>query len=244
MLVIAANIGEVRAIIKQLQSRQFQRYNTIDHYSGRYHGKALDVAIVGMGAARATASLAEFLSMIKPDITFLLGVAGGLSPTMQPAAIFMLEWVAQESQQLRPSWRPTKVVLDMLNVKHQLQYGGLLSMPQIVATPQLKEHLYLKSQALAVDLETWAMAQVLQQQGFAWCGLRAISDSASEAVSPHLQGYIDAQGNSLKQIAYLGKTLWDMGPLAMLQLKHRLDTCATKLEALLRDMVKPLLLDK
>jgi adenosylhomocysteine nucleosidase len=139
---------------------------------------ALLVLETGVGAARASAAARWVLTTCAPRLVVAAGFAGALDPSLAVGDVMLASEVV-ESDDLR--WRvalPAEL--------GDLPCGRLLTVPRLVTTPKAKRHLARQFQALAVDMESAAVAEVCQEQRVPCACVRAISDAADAGLSPEV----------------------------------------------------------
>jgi len=77
-----------------------------------------------------------------------------------------------------------------------VQRGGLLSSETVLPTPEAKTAAARESGALAVDMETHAIAAVAAASHLPWLGVRVVADSVLDRLPPALERCVDASGNT------------------------------------------------
>jgi adenosylhomocysteine nucleosidase len=75
-----------------------------------------------------------------------------------------------------------------------LRRGPILTTDRIIGTPTEKAELFRQSGALAVDMEGEKVRQFATGLGIPYVGVRAISDTAGEALDPAVVGFVDDFG--------------------------------------------------
>ncbi len=75
-----------------------------------------------------------------------------------------------------------------------LRRGRIYTSAEIVPTPEEKAALFQSTGADAVDMEQSIVKQWCDRRGLALVGLRAISDTASQALDPAVIGFVDDLG--------------------------------------------------
>jgi adenosylhomocysteine nucleosidase len=148
------------------------------------------VAETGIGCARAEAALQWLLSApllenvpYRPRLVLSAGFSGALHEHFQIGDIILAtevvdadgtRWPTTWPGELTGAWRPP------------LHRGRLLAMPQLVAYPDEKRTLGQKHDAVAVDMETAAVARLCSRHAVPFACVRAISDRVDTALSPQL----------------------------------------------------------
>jgi adenosylhomocysteine nucleosidase len=139
---------------------------------------ALLVVETGVGAQRASAAVRWVLATCAPRLVVAAGFAGALDPSLAVGDVFLASEVV-ESEDLR--WRvalPAEL--------GDLPCGRLLTVPRLVATSKAKRNLARQFRALAVDMESAAVAEVCQEWHVPCACVRAISDAAGAGLSPEV----------------------------------------------------------
>ena len=181
-------------------------------------GRGDSVACAGASSARARDCA---LRLADAGTTELLsfGVAGGLDPALRPGALILAEATVTGEQRLDcdPAWRAA--VAGLAGPGLALIEGGLAGSEGAVITPSDKARLHHETGALAVDMESHAVALVAAERGLPFLALRAIADPADRAIPQAALGAIGLDGRSrlgpvLKSLA---RRPWDLPALLALQ---------------------------
>ena len=132
----------------------------------------------GVGAARAAAAARWVLDSLTPRLVVAAGFAGALDPALTVGDTVLASEVAEPGE-LR--WR-VALPLELSD----LPCGRLLTVSRLVATSEQKRALARQFGALAVDMESAAVAEVCQERRVPCAVARAISDAADAGLSPEL----------------------------------------------------------
>ncbi|MGD0516328.1 MAG: hypothetical protein ABSA26_02225 [Thermoguttaceae bacterium] len=176
--------------------------------------KGRRVAIIRSGAglenvARATKVL---IDGHHPKIVISAGFAGGLDPALKRNDILIADSVIDPSgrqiiigQSPTPPNISTKTRTLDVSIEGQtlqcpldytklawlgLHFGKLLSVDHVVREPAEKQALHQQYQAMAVDMETYAVAEVCRRCGVPLCAVRIIHDSAADVLPPDVERLI------------------------------------------------------
>lgn len=136
------------------------------------------LAVSGIGCAAAARAAR---ALIKAGVAALAswGMAGGLDPNLRAGSIFLPSEVISTDGTGLPITRHWRERLAAALAGQQpLERGKLLSSPQAIATVADKDALYRSTGALAVDMESLAIAQVAAGQGLPFIAVRVIVDTA------------------------------------------------------------------
>ncbi len=138
-----------------------------------------DVTVIhtGMGLAPAARALDVFLSKTRPDWMLSGGFAGALDPRLKLGDLIVAENFTTPSLVTRCQGMPAR--------------GTLVSRPRPAELVEEKAALFRETGALAVDMETAAIAAACQRAGVPLLAIRAISDSAQVPLPVPLAEWFD-----------------------------------------------------
>jgi hopanoid-associated phosphorylase len=126
---------------------------------------------------RAIAEARTFAEGCQGLISF--GVAGGLAPQLEPGACVVgsaiLSGTARMSTDLEWSGR-------LLDTMPDAVHGMLVGVPTPISHPEAKRTLYLKTGAMAVDMESHIVGAVAAVHGLPFAAIRVITDPAVRAL--------------------------------------------------------------
>lgn len=176
-----ADIGIVSALPIEL-GQFMDRCERVKHYKGedltfkggRYDGIRVVVAESGMGYARARKASLAMIDAHSPKWILSSGFAGALIPTMKIGQIVVAnEIVDQHGQQ-------KKLNLSLASdIENGLHVGKLLTADEMVRMVEQKQQLHEQFEAIAVDMESLAVAQVAAETKTGFMAVRVISDDMS-----------------------------------------------------------------
>jgi adenosylhomocysteine nucleosidase len=191
-----ADIGIVSALPIEL-GQFMDRCERVKHYKGgdftfrggRYDGIRIVVAESGMGYARARKATQAMVDAHAPKWILSSGFAGALLPTMKLGEIIMAnEIVDQHGQQISIN---LTLASDEAN---GLYVGRILTADEMVRTVEEKKQLHEKHEAIAVDMESLAVAQVAAETKTGFMAVRVISDDMSADLPPEVLSIIGDTG--------------------------------------------------
>jgi len=143
-------------------------------YFGKLDGLEIAVLHTGVGMESAKDRLTTFLSVHRPDFMISSGFAGGLDPALQIGALVVANNYSSEA--LVESTRH-------FFLKNRSVYFGFLTTQKIPAESiASKSSLAFQTGALAVDMETSAIAAACAAESVPLLSLRAVSDTALQSL--------------------------------------------------------------
>ena len=125
----------------------------------------------GVGAAAARRTLAHYWEMRETyggrwDVLITAGFAGGLDPSLPAGAVVL------------GGSDPARLERAREILGKRAHVGGLATTFEPVETVEAKAAFFRETGALAVDMETEAVAAFCRESGVPWLAVRAISDPA------------------------------------------------------------------
>lgn len=169
------------------------------------------------------------------------GCAAALSPNLKPGDLTLAaQLIATDGTNLSiasPWHQHTQQLLGQYILLHA---GSLLESIRIVANADDKQVLHRTTQAIALDMESVAIARVAQQHGLDFLAIRAIADPATMSLPLAINHAMDSQGavDMRKLLWYVVQHPTEIPALIKLGLhfnaaKYSLKTVARQLDAIL-----------
>jgi adenosylhomocysteine nucleosidase len=167
--------------------------------------KGRRVVIVRSGANQKNAARAVdmLIDGHRPKIVISAGFAGGLSPAIGRYDILVADSVIDATGgqiSLHNEGQPLKHLKDW----PKLHVGKLLTLDRVVRKPDEKQALYEQHQAMALDMETYAVAEVCRERGVPLYTVRVILDAVDDALPPDVQRLLDQKTEAARLGAALG----------------------------------------
>lgn len=177
------------------------------------------VQLSGMGPANARRAA---IALADAGATQLLswGCAGGIAPTLNTGEVLLPLKVCcanGRSFAVTSAWHQQLHL--QLAAARPVHTGDLLEVHQVVATCSEKQRLFSDTGAIAIDMESAAVAQVANERGLAFAVLRVVLDTAQRPL-PHTALVSVNQAGHLQLGRLLRTLLMHPGDLAgLLQLR-------------------------
>lgn len=180
------------------------------------------LAVSGIGRIRAAAA-AHALAAAPVSALMTFGVAGALDPALKAGTVVLPSQVISSDGArfaVCSSWRERLAAT--VKSSHIAVGGTLLSCVQAIETPADKAVAFRDAGAVAVDMESVAVAEIAAAHQLPFIAVRVIVDTASDAL-PH--AVIAASQGGRVQIGRLLTGLltapWDIAALIRLSLRYR-----------------------
>jgi adenosylhomocysteine nucleosidase len=147
------------------------------------NGNLLVVSGMGPQAARHAAH-----SLVAAGAQGLLsfGLAGALDPALRAGALLLPQWVIDEAGQVHTTYAPWRERLAAIAAARpdaqEVAQGKLLSVAQPLVSAAIKSQAHTRTGACAVDMESFAIAEVAAEQGVKFAVARVVVDAAADAL--------------------------------------------------------------
>ena len=216
--IIGAVIEEAEAIKKEIKDIKSTVINGISFFTGKFNDK--DVVFVQSGIGKVNAAITATLLIEKFEVNKVIfsGVAGSLDEKLKigdvvigrdivqhdvDATAFgykmgpipqMKEWAFESDKELIEK---TGTISDF---DHHIFYGRILTGDQFVSKKDLKIQLGKDFEALCVDMESGAVAQVCTRLGVKFLIIRSISDSITDESDMEYETFVKLAAENSKKI--------------------------------------------
>ena len=163
---------------------------------GRRGNRPVVLVESGPGAHRAALAAHAMIDAYRPRRIVSAGFAGGLDPRVQRQDLVVANSLCSAlggEVTLDPA-----ALLPWLEEVPHLHRGRLLTMDRVVRLREEKQQLGRRHDALAVDMEAFAVAEVCQERHVELLAIRAISDAVDDELPPDI-------GKLLAQQSFAGQ---------------------------------------
>ena len=153
------------------------------------------VEYFGVGPEMAAARIDRLLKEKKPRLLICAGFAGGLDPRLGVGDLVVGENLS--SKEVLATARAPGSVLP------GAAFGAIVSRPLAVETVADKRTLFAKTGALAVDMESEAIAAACRAEGVPLLVVRTISDPAGDDLPVPFADWFDIEGQRPRVLGLL-----------------------------------------
>jgi nucleoside phosphorylase len=167
-------------------------------------GLPLLLVRTGIGAAAMARTLSSALSSASPGLCLLLGYAGGILPELSPGDLVIATDLIDSREDRLFQVAPERVaraarILEQTGLPGRL--GALVSVDRVAFTPADKAAAGTRPGVLALDMESFAFAEVCQDAALPFLVVRSILDPLNLA----LPQPVNASKTEIKKI-------WETSP--------------------------------
>jgi adenosylhomocysteine nucleosidase len=196
--VVSAMHEELRALLQELEQAQVQRVAGRDFHSGVLAGRPVVLVLSGIGKVAAATTAALLLDRYTIDALLFTGVAGGLGTGVAVGDVVIGRELLQHDLDASPLFPRYQVpltgrsrfaadlalsgALAAASAGERVHEGLVISGDRFVSTAAESDALRRAlPEALAVEMEGAAVAQVCADFGRPFAVLRTVSDRADDS---------------------------------------------------------------
>ncbi len=187
-IVCALNI-EIAPFLDRCEKLRKYKGDSFVFRGGRYGDIKIAVVETGTGFARARRATQALIDAHSPPWIISAGFSGALLPEMKLGQIVVADTLCDTHGQ-EMKWESNMPA----DPSAGLYVGRILNTDEIVRTVEEKKQLGQQFQALAVDLESLAVAQVAHERHKNYMAVRVISDDMSADLPPEVLSVLGATG--------------------------------------------------
>ena len=216
--IICATETEMKAIINEIEDIKEKEIGRIIFFEGKFNDK--DIVFVQSGIGKVNAAVTATLLIEKYDIDEVIfsGVAGALDKVVGIGDIVIADDVVQhdfaveafgykkgqipqmEVWSFKGDEDLIKKVKETSDGEIKLHYGRILTGDQFVHKREEKLELGKEFEALCVDMESGAVAQVCYLMNVKFLIIRSISDSVTDESSMEYDKFAELAAENSKKI--------------------------------------------
>lgn len=176
---------------------------TLKH--GGYKGRSIIIAEGGVGRLAAARATQAVIAGHKPKWIVSAGFAGGLDPRLKRGDILLVDSLADiEGHRLSIDIKPSP---EWLASTRGLHVGRLVTVDKLVRRPDDKRALGEAREALAVDMESWAVGEVCRQDKVRFIAVRIISDAVDDELPADVERLM-MQKDRASQLGAAAGAIW------------------------------------
>jgi len=216
--IIAAVIEEAEAIKKEIENIKEIVINEISFFTGKFNEKEIVFVQSGIGKVNAAITATLLIEKFNVKEVIFSGVAGSLDARLKigdvvigrdivqhdvDATAFgykmgqipqMKEWAFESDKDL------IEKTAKINNINHQILLGRILTGDQFISKKDVKIQLGKDFDALCVDMESGAVAQVCARLGIKFLIIRSISDSITDDSGMEYTSFVKLAAENSKKI--------------------------------------------
>lgn len=174
---------------------------------GRLGERVVGIVETGVGRQRAARAMAEVIAVRQPQWVIAAGFAGALHEDLLRGHFLMADAVLHTESNHELSIGLT-MDEQTLAASPNIHVGRLLTLDHIVRSPEEKRKLGEQHNALACDMETYAVAKVCVETKTRFLAMRIISDAVDDELPPEIAKLLD-QNSTAAKLGAATAALWN-----------------------------------
>jgi len=179
--IIGAIKDEIAGIKNQMQITDTLLWPTGNAFVGEWQGVPIVLVRSGMGRDRARRTLVEVAERYDLKEIISIGYAGALDPSLEVGDLVVADKIIEmDSSRSDEDMKSYSLDKEIFNTTGEIHRKILLTVDRVAATPQEKKKLREKYSAVAVDMETSALAEEAKARNLSFISVRAITDTADQ----------------------------------------------------------------
>lgn len=171
---------------------------------GKLGHRTVLVAFIGMGLTNAAVNTQVIFDHFRLKAFILAGFGGGLVPQLKRGQVIVSDNFTHEE------------VKQFVRLLPDFNFANFCSTDEVVSTPQRKTEYADATQCQVVDMETAAVAEIVQSREKPFIAVRAISDELNDQLpTAALAAGFDAEANKptpVRLVLYCLLHPWDIKP--------------------------------
>jgi len=195
--ILVAVRQELRPILHRAKANHLVRQEHLDFYEGTLAGQPVALLALGIGKECARIAAEMTIRCYRPDLVISAGFGGGLQSHVRDGDII----VGTEILELRKD-QGAEITCDSLHTpsypkringdgatEMRVHYGKIITTDEMVLLAENKKRIGKATGALAVDMETSAVATVCAAQKIDFLAVRCITDNDHEDLPREFNDY-------------------------------------------------------
>lgn len=202
--IVGAMPEEIEVISQELEHATIHYIQNIPFIEGELQGEPVVILKCGVGKVNAAISTTLLIDHYSPEKIIFTGIAGAIASQLKPEDIvigtkFIQHDLGTQKKNLFKVWAAPNIAtgeehpvfiqsdeqlvkksVSILKGQPNIYWGNIATGDQFIADSAKKEYLFKHYHALAVDMESAAIAQVCLQFKTPFIIIRSISDHAND----------------------------------------------------------------
>jgi adenosylhomocysteine nucleosidase len=188
ILIFYAFAREAAAFKRRLESRTALGIEGLRGFRGRLGGVEIIGVATGLGTRRAADTARRTMQSLSPDLVIATGLAGALSDELRPGDLVLADRLILDGKDTESAQRTTAIpAADLARFQAALESnrlafstGSILTAARILKDGAAKRGARARSGALAVDMESAAIAAEAHRLRLRFACVRAVLDTVDE----------------------------------------------------------------
>ena len=190
ILIFYAFAREAAAFKRRLESRTALGIDGLRGFRGRLGAVEIIGVATGLGIRRAADTARRAMQSLSPDLVIATGLAGALSDELRPGDLVLADRLILDGEDTESAQRTIAIPpADLARFRAALEAdrlafstGSILTAARILKDGAAKRGAGARTGALAVDMESAAIAAEAHRLGLRFACVRAVLDTVDEEI--------------------------------------------------------------
>jgi len=198
--IVAALVWELSGLKRRIEKGKLERIEGLRFLSGILAGTEVVLVASGIGQEQAAYAARLLLQRFQPSLLLSIGFAGALQSELQPADLILGERIIGtrgkgDLLEVLPLSPALLTQAEQAAKTSGLRWwkGTLLCSNRMLIEPREKSEA-AESEALAVEMESWAIAQIALKAGVPFLAVKTISDLLDQGLGLDFNRLLDRNG--------------------------------------------------
>jgi adenosylhomocysteine nucleosidase len=196
---------ESGGLVDLLKSAERSKHAHGIEHAGKLNGREVVVVEGGVGQKAAAQATAEVIRFYQPRRVISAGFAGGLVDVLRRGHVLIANEVVNTAAEHIDV--DLQVDRDSLAGAKGIHVGRLLTVDRILREPAERRRLAEQQDAIACDMETFAVAQVCRERNVPLAAIRIVSDAVDDELPPEIEALLAQKSMAGKLGAAAGAVL-------------------------------------
>ena len=181
--ILVAVKQELQPILRRAKAGHIVRQEHLDFYEGTLAGHPVALLALGVGKECARIAAEMTVRCYRPDLIISAGFGGALQDHIGGGDLIIgtdiLEMLQDTGHEIRSRAVPSPgrpPLLDVVPDRGRVHYGKIITTEEMILKAETKQRIGKSTGALAVDMETSAVATVCAAHDTHFLAVRCISD--------------------------------------------------------------------
>lgn len=202
--LLSATTTEFNILSEQLKGSGFQvieegNISDLRWVSGSFEGRKIVLIRSGIGKINAAGATQHLIDNYHPDVVIGLGVAGLLDPSLPVGSVVISDTCHEWDFDLSALNVSTEISTNYNeifekasnSVNEPRATGTIISGDTFIANPERRDELRKKYSAVAIDMESAAIAKICGRNGTPFLIIKGFSDIADLSAQSELQANLE-----------------------------------------------------
>jgi adenosylhomocysteine nucleosidase len=176
---------EAGGLIDALKNSETSRHKHGIEHAGKLDRREVVIVETGVGAKAAARATREAIKFYQPRWVISAGFASALQGDLRRGHVLMADEAAS------PAGEKLAIGINLephvVAATRGLHVGRLLTVDRVIRKPAERRELYEQHQALACDMETFAVAEACRDLGVRLISARLITEAVDDELPPEIE---------------------------------------------------------